>query len=203
VNPLALEVVESSIARVKHLVGDNPMPVYFEADAAPAVGSIVTFSRRAEDTAIVAELQRFHLLNVEPYETKVGETSAILTWRSACTECEASYSFTAGLDTGAFYRRCKKCRRGKKFAGWPKGPRIRHALIEATADSAPTVTGEDSAHDPLTRFNALTSGERIARMRLVKGELGKDAPYEAVAAEVERQLAAEQDSAEVDPASLF
>lgn len=103
------------------------MPLYFEPADMPEPMSIVAFVRR-DEAGELQRLQSFTLLRHEPYTTDDGRRSAIMTWRSDCMDCGQGFNFTSGLTTGAFYRRCKKCRRGKQPTGWPKGPRIRHVL---------------------------------------------------------------------------
>ena len=103
------------------------MPLYFDVNDMPDPMSLVIFKRRDEDGE-VKRLQTFTLLRHEPYTTEQGDRSAIMTWRSDCMECGEAFNFTSGRTTGAFYRRCKKCRRGKQPTGWPKGPRIHHVL---------------------------------------------------------------------------
>lgn len=146
------------------------MPIYFEVESLPERGSIVVFSRSDEMTGEAAELQRFTLLRIDPHTTKDGEASGIMSWQSNCMDCGASYRFTTGLATDSFYRRCKKCRRGKRFTGWPpKGPRIKHTLL---ANASATVEPEPVEVD---HWAAAGSDTRLALLKAAKAELGEGA----------------------------
>lgn len=150
------------------------MPIYFEVEDLPASGSIVVFSRRDEMTRIMEEIQRFALLRIEPTKNRYGEASGVMNWQSDCMECGASYQFTTGLSTGSFYRRCKKCRKGRGFTGWPKGPRIQHTLLtDASATVAPEAVDAD-------HWAAAGSDTRRALLTAARVELGKDASRDAV-----------------------
>lgn len=159
------------------------MPIYFEIESLPADGSIVAFSRRDEATRAMMELQRFTLLRIEPTTNRYGEASGVMSWRSECMECGKSYDFTTGLSTGSFYRRCKKCRRGKRFTGWPKGPRIQHTLL---AEDGPVPAAEpERGLDP---WSLLGSTDRMAMLRQAKAELGEGASRDAIEAKARKTL---------------
>lgn len=104
------------------------MPVYFDANDLPPPMSLIVFTLRNTETNERRELQRFTLLRHRPHTTGEGKPSAVMMWQTHCMDCGAGFSFTSGLSSGAFYRRCKKCRRGKQPSGWSKGPRIKHTL---------------------------------------------------------------------------
>mgnify|MGYP003493858919 FL=1 len=159
------------------------MPIYFEADSLPDNGSIVVFSRRDETTRVMAELQRFTLLRVDPTTNRYGEASGVMNWRSDCMDCGKSYDFTTGLSTGSFYRRCKKCRKGRGFTGWPKGPRIQHTLM-AEGGTVPAVEPEREL-DP---WSLLGSADRMAMLRQAKAELGEGASRDAIEAKARKTL---------------
>ena len=158
------------------------MPIYFEVESLPERGSIVVFSRRDEMTGEAAELQRFTLMRIDPHTTKDGEASGIMSWQSNCMDCGASYQFTTGLATDSFYRRCKKCRRGKRFTGWPKGPRIKHTLL---ADASATVAPEAVEVD---HWAAAGSDTRLALLKAAKAELGDGASRDAIEAKARETL---------------
>lgn len=158
------------------------MPIYFEPESLPADGSIVVFSRR-DESGVMAELQRFTLLRIEPHTNKDGEASGVMNWRSDCMDCGAGYTFTTGLATDSFYRRCKKCRRGKRFTGWPKGPRIQHTLL-AEGEPVPAVEPEREL-DP---WSLLGSTDRMAMLRQAKAELGEGASRDAIEAKARKTL---------------
>lgn len=157
------------------------MPIYFEPESLPADGSIVVFSRR-DESGVMTELQRFTLLRIDPHTTKDGEASGIMSWQSNCMDCGASYQFTTGLATDSFYRRCKKCRRGKRFTGWPKGPRIKHTLL---ADASATVEPEAVEVD---HWAAAGSETRLALLKAAKAELGEGASRDDIEAKARETL---------------
>lgn len=158
------------------------MPIYFEVESPPERGTIVVFSRRDEMTGEAAELQRFTLLRIDPHTTKDGEASGIMSWQSNCMDCGTSYQFTTGLATDSFYRRCKKCRRGKRFTGWPKGPRIKHTLL---ADAAAEVPREAVEVD---HWAAAGSQTRLALLKAAKVELGEGASRDDIEAKARETL---------------
>lgn len=159
------------------------MPIYFDVQSLPDNGSIVAFSRRDETTRVMEELQRFTLLRVEPTTNRYGEASGVMNWQSACMDCGTEYRFTTGLSTGSFYRRCKKCRKGRAFTGWPKGPRIQHTLL---AEGAPVPAAEPEREiDP---WSLLGSSERMAMLRQAKAELGEDATRDDIEAKARATL---------------
>ena len=158
------------------------MPIYFDVESLPVNGSIVAFSRRDETTRIMEELQRFTLLRIEPTKNRYGEASGVMNWQSNCMDCSASYQFTTGLSTGSFYRRCKKCRKGRGFTGWPKGPRIKHTLL---ADASATVAPEAVEVD---HWAAAGSDTRRALLTAARAELGKEASRDDIEAKARETL---------------
>lgn len=105
------------------------MPLYFDPSDLPPMFSAVEFKRRNAESGEVETLQTFMLIRSAAHTTKAGRDSAVMTWRSDCLECGKPFTFTSGCTSGAFYRRCSQCRRGKQPSGWPSGPRIRHVLL--------------------------------------------------------------------------
>ena len=103
------------------------MPIYFNPADMPEPLSTVTFTRR-DCEGLADAPQRFTLLRWREHTTRTGTASAIMTWHTECLACDKSFTFTTGLSTGSFYRRCMKCRKGKQPTGWPSGPRIKHTL---------------------------------------------------------------------------
>ena len=158
------------------------MPLYFDLESLPESGSVVAFSRRDETTRQAHELQRFTLLRVEPTTNRYGEASGVMNWQSACMECGAGYRFTTGLSTGSFYRRCKRCRKGRAFAGWPKGPRIKHALL---ADAGAAVAPAEPERD---LWGEAGSDTRLALLKAAKAELGEGASRGEVEARARETL---------------
>ena len=159
------------------------MPIYFDVQSPPASGSIVVFSRRDEATRAREELQRFTLLRIEPTTNRYGEASGVMNWQSACMECGAGYRFTTGLSTGSFYRRCKKCRKGRAITGWPQGPRIQHTLL---TEGAPVPSAEPGREiDP---WSLLGSSERMAMLKAAKAALGEGAARDAIEAKARKTL---------------
>ena len=125
------------------------MPLYFDVHDLPPLFSAVEFKRRNAESGETVTLQTFVLTRTTPHRTHDNRDSAVMNWRSDCLDCGSPYTFTSGLSSGAFYRRCKKCRRGKQTSGWPSGPRIRHVLLRADSNE---IDPEPDEIDPLSLF---------------------------------------------------
>lgn len=121
------------------------MAIQFKADELPKPGIIVSLQREGE------ELQRFHLARAKPHTNKDGTASAVLKWISDCNDCGERYSFRCGISTRAFTRRCDACRKANPFiaTGFPKGPRMRHVLLDPERPLAAIEADKDIDPDSL------------------------------------------------------
>jgi hypothetical protein len=69
---------------------------FCEFEEVPAIGEMV-----------FVKTQEYELIGVEPYVTRGGRETAVLTWRSHCAECGEPFVFKTGMRTESCSRRCK------------------------------------------------------------------------------------------------
>ena len=101
----------------------------FDKAALPAVRSRVILDKKTAPGADTYEtLQTYTLADAQPHRNRDGASSAVLTWQSRCTDCDAMFRFKTGLAPN-FYRRCVKCRAaGQHAGGWTRGTKNRFNL---------------------------------------------------------------------------